>query len=1388
MEFKKVVTPSILDGDAHTAEQLLQFIRSEFEVSNSWTDACSVELEKCPYLLLRYDRLSYALSNAHGDLQTTVMLNPYMTQCYHTSCLKKKRKPIRARNLNSIKKFLEHLDTHNDALGLSMQKRFKAVYDDQFTTMKQLDELAASPYSLLQNDEPSAESIDFLKSNLSRNFIDRKFSGTYICHWKNLFIENGIIESTSLSFQEDDALIATFLSYPNPIKDWKFYKTVAFFFLKMYCSNGATSLNLHRGITKYPKFTSNNDEDENMDVLKFFAGINHAGPGLTTIQNWLPSVSYDNEQFHKKYLLCHIRTLARNDSVALSFNGVTRYPVVLGIDEQELNQGTFVENEGVVLHGLKDKITAEEIRKIGLANVPEYISKQNPFITSVREYRVIDMKGLLCSNAYTSFVSGCLKSSACIEHLQHVSELARSCEYCLRNSLKCRYETLDEKCSSCEENGQHCRSAVVFHVLWDMGSSQVKSAKEMPLKLDSGNIELDFLRADKLNIGFGMLHILKAIINKTRNYSLSYQGQNYGIHILRSMKNDDDLAADYLSSMKNSVLVGKDRQSDYLSYMTTSDVVQCSLKQKGSYSLTRVPEPVLTYKDNAKKQKPFVFPVAVECNRNGDVFVLDAGASCVHAFARFSVAKSYIIGSYMKPCLDRYDPAAPLKGKDVKLSNNIQSMAFVEEDLFISDSDRRELSILKLCNLAKNSRKCRVHICKNTKYSSIAPSKHGLLIGLHCAEDQQKQEVQIIKINFPKKDQKYSLFVVKEVLHSITPFFRIRGVFHMNLDDDSFGAIRTRDKKIVFYLEGADFSDQVSEETSRINPRMIKPGQLLALPCDQENIIQSNVEVNDSSVSCSIVGTCDHGQLVPSAVACWGSTILIVGKDQNHFKLQECGHLDFGIQLTGALNLAYHAAAYLPPHGIKDIKERTLPECIAETKILANLLNEMQQEKEAIFPTRSRFSGAEGSAFTQTISCLNSTIDGWETVVKRFEMLHHLHLVDKIRPRSLVNESIIEHSFGFVSLKAGKQLQDMYEYIHNKAKHELDFQLRLTQLPFCQHTKVKLRDKSYQDLDSSVFSKMDMDDFWDIFCDDPRTKKRAEVDVDPADKLVTKQAYLLTKSVPRRSNRSKWKEQSGHAPPLLSANQEDSYILSGDMVFARALNKNFVLLVKKKFALLDENTILDVDVINDKSFSGIFTIKDLFHKSGQIFVVPYTLFEAADNFEDVIFDEVVEEEVESVLIEMGSSSPSFSDEEWSIIPDVETSIDFAVARKRKGTEKDKEVSQTQEKKQKLEDIAVTIVPTHESFYVVKLVRETDGVTKYYVAQNNAPNNIGDLFWMNFMHRLDDSNEFSWMNSDGLVSSNEIVKILSKPVSTSLSSTRRGNYRFNLEEITDFVLE
>ena len=54
-------------------------------------------------------------------------------------------------------------------------------------------------------------------------------------------------------------------------------------------------------------------------------------------------------------------------TVSLSISLVLRDILLSLIEEQELNQGTFVEPDGDVLHGLRDKLRAEKIREIGLS-------------------------------------------------------------------------------------------------------------------------------------------------------------------------------------------------------------------------------------------------------------------------------------------------------------------------------------------------------------------------------------------------------------------------------------------------------------------------------------------------------------------------------------------------------------------------------------------------------------------------------------------------------------------------------------------------------------------------------------------------------------------------------------------------------------------------------------------------------------------------------------------------------------------------------------------------------------------------------------------------------------------------------------------------------------
>ena len=57
--------------------------------------------------------------------------------------------------------------------------------------------------------------------------------------------------------------------------------------------------------------------------------------------------------------------------------------------------------------------------------------------------------------------------------------------------------------------------------------------------------------------------------------------------------------------------------------------------------------------------------------------------------------------------------------------------------------------------------------------------------------------------------------------------------------------------------------------------------------------------------------------------------------------------------------------------------------------------------------------------------------------------------------------------------------------------------------------------------------------------------------VDSSDERILKQAFLLSKSVLRRSNRAKYKEESGHAPTMYTDDENDGKLLVGDLVLTR---------------------------------------------------------------------------------------------------------------------------------------------------------------------------------------------------------------------------------------------
>ena len=191
-----------------------------------------------------------------------------------------------------------------------------------------------------------------------------------------------------------------------------------------------------------------------------------------------------------------------------------------------------------------------------------YIADDNGFVTSVCEYRLTDLKGKFCSNVYTSFEGGSFTSDMCQTSLFNVVDLAMKCLRCLMNGDKCVYETLDARCGKCEVHGHHCVSIAVFHVLWDMAPAHKKTCC-VCTKTDLLSDESDYKKSKMFTIGFGGLHLAKSPVNILRNHVMTYDGENFGVNILRSYKHESSL----LSTIKNAVFVGSTVQElpEYLS-------------------------------------------------------------------------------------------------------------------------------------------------------------------------------------------------------------------------------------------------------------------------------------------------------------------------------------------------------------------------------------------------------------------------------------------------------------------------------------------------------------------------------------------------------------------------------------------------------------------------------------------------------------------------------------------------------------------------------------------------------------------------------------------------------------------------------------------------------
>ena len=1203
--------------------KLDSLLTSKLRANEKWTAKCSSFLTSNLSALYMYDRLNYSMSRAYGHVGYKVLLNPKNVFCYHPSCLERGRGVHTLKHIFYIKSYVAHIrkDHLMDHIGVAMEKRFSAIVNDNFITDELLDEISPSPYALNSNVMLNEEACE----KLSSYGIVRDDNDVYTCHWKGKLISSGIIKTDSLSFQEDEALIESILTFPNPIRDWSLWGTLSLYCLKIFTSIGSAGLNLYRGITR-----NRLTDTPASNVQEFVKESNHPGPSVSVNQKNLPPLNYDSQQWHPTELIFHIKCMQQNDrSVFVEYPNVKRFLTTMIIDEQELNQGAFVHKGN--LCGLKKPMSVNDIQEIGMSQLGRYVSTENSFVISVREYRLSDFSGYMCSNLYTTFETEVLKAEVVIKEYLKASNFANSCLRCLVDGKECSYENINDTCSHCSSCNETCISMLVLHNIWDMGSTHKKAKNNMP-EIDMDSDENDVFSANLQTVAFGGLHLVKAIVNSLRNHILSYAGENYGLNILRSIKTTCSL----LDNVKQAVFVAKDRQSDLLSYLTCSPIIQNALHELKTYSTRRIPEAILTYSKKADTQKDIISPVAVLCNGNGDVFILDSCCACVHVVDRSAVSKVFFIGRYCKSNPSQHK--SKVLAKEIPFTENLTEMIITKsDDVFILDEGNRKVFIVPDASLAKS--------VPSKKVNSI-PSFHATSIGYCCQKLvvlSNDKSIKILDIDFGSK-YKYELNC--SVTASIMPQVHLRSIF--SISESIMGGVCQDDGFIRLFelCNGKLLSECSTNITSEVKPCATEINDEIQVHVLKNGKVSACTLKHDKKSISLKEGEESHDIGDVRCYAVWGKVIYSLNQMNAFlFSLEETGPLSFGYKFSQAINSFYEAIGFTKPgHGVVSTR-LMLKQSIEKAQPLVELLENMDESLKSRF-NRTTFQGEHGTPWTATVSCVLATVESWKALARRLDMINPL-LSDMVYSHSITNESWIEHSFGFQVKQGQGQLMIMQEYIQAKRRHAIDFQMRMTNTPFCQYTKTKIRDKGYQCLVDVGKTRLSYQDVIDIFRSSSSKHMKndeSEIEVSEEGSQVLHKAYLLLKSVPRQSNRCKWRERSGFQPNLLL--EQVSQIKAGDMVFSYDLDDEILNLLVKNTVNLDGKTShIKVLPVGKDKVASVSIDKLLVHK-GHIATVPRNFYEISDG--SVIFHDAVNMMMEELNVHTSSrfeeDEENFADE------------------------------------------------------------------------------------------------------------------------------------------------
>ena len=130
-------------------------------------------------------------------------------------------------------------------------------------------------------------------------------------------------------------------------------------------------------------------------------------------------------------------------------------------------------------------------------------------------------------------------------------------------------------------------------------------------------------------------------------------------------------------------------------------------------------------------------------------------------------------------------------------------------------------------------------------------------------------------------------------------------------------------------------------------------------------------------------------------------------------------------------------------------------------------------------------------------------------------------------------------------------------------------------------------------------------------------------EVPECDHILLNKAFAVAKSVPRQTNRAKWRERSGFTPNLLLETSAPGIIRAQDLVCCHSITGSLMFLIVQEDVLLSDSDVKVLVRFPDGTISFYIGSDKLVVTKEQIMVLPSQLYEVTDDGEVKLDDAVV---------------------------------------------------------------------------------------------------------------------------------------------------------------------